>query len=42
MKLVEYVNSMRPDDAAHNELPHLDLEVSIGNLDEAYFGNLQI
>ena len=42
MKLVEYVNSIQPDDAAHNELPHLDLEVLIGSLDEACFSNLQI
>ena len=25
MKIVEFANSIDPDEAAHNELPHLDL-----------------
>ena len=33
LKLVEFVNSIEPDEMAHNEPPHLDLHCLLSCLD---------
>ena len=32
MKVAEFANSIDPDEAAHNELPHLDLHCLLSSL----------
>ena len=36
MKIVEFANNIDPDEAAHNELPHLDLH-SLPYLNSQYY-----